>query len=124
MRLEEAVSHGKTFKISELTSLDWDKIYVFHPYVSKSDMEEITQVSWTTNHSYFGYLLDRMFLGKYPLDDDSLNKLVFTKDGRVVLDVTLNRSAADFSTIQEIWHDKEPLLAAGEDGKSVVISNL
>jgi len=123
-RLQEAAAHHQPFKISELTSIDWDRIYVFKPYVTKSEMEKATGISWTTSHSYFGYLLNRPFLGEYPLDDESLHKLVFMKDGKVVLDVTLNRSTADFTAMKGFWRDSEVLLKTGEDGKRVVVSGL
>lgn len=83
-------------------------------------MERIVGSSWTTSSSFIGYLLDRTFLGAYPLDDDSLNKLVFTKNGKVVLDVTLNRSIADFTSLKEIRRDKELLLGTGTEGANVV----
>jgi len=115
-RLQTAMDGRAAFKLSELTPMDWDRVYIFHPYTTKSEMERITRTSWTTSRSFIGYLLDRTFLGAYPLDDDSLNKLVFTKGGKVVLDVTLNRSVADFTSLKEIRRDKELLLGNGEDG--------
>ncbi len=119
--LKAAVSGNKPFEISDLTPVDWDTIYVFHPYATKSEMEKTTGSTWTTRSSYVGYLLERTFLGEYPLDDDSLNKLVFMKDGCVVMDVTLNRSLADFTAIGEIRHDQE-LKLEGADGQRIVIS--
>ncbi|MCJ8010896.1 hypothetical protein MUG84_03940 [Paenibacillus sp. KQZ6P-2] len=119
-RLEKAISQGSAFKLSEITPFDWDRVYVFKPYTTKSDMEKITAVSWNTRHTYVGYLLDRTFLGEYPLDDDSLNKLVFMKDGKVVLDVTFNRATADFTGMKETWYDKDIWLGS-EEGNHVVI---
>ncbi|MWV43291.1 hypothetical protein GRF59_06565 [Paenibacillus sp. HJL G12] len=123
-RLQAALSDHKPFKMSDLTPVDWDKIVVFHPYATKSEMEKTTGITWTTRTSYVGYLLERTFLGEYPLDDDSLNKLVFMKEGSVVLDVTLNRSTADFTAIQEIRHDQELQLAPEDHGHKIVISTL
>jgi len=119
-RLQAVMKGRAAFKLSELTPVDWDHAYIFHPYTTKSEMERIVGTSWTTSSSFIGYLLDRTFLGAYPLDDDSLNKLVFTKNGKVVLDVTLNRSIADFTTLKEIRRDKELLLGTGTEGANVV----
>lgn len=121
-KLQAAMDGRTAFKLSELTPVAWDHVYIFHPYTTKSEMERITGTSWTTSRSYVGYLLDNTFLGAYPLDDDSLNKLVFMDDGKVVLDVTLNRSKADFTAFKEIQGDKELPLTSGEDGANVVVS--
>lgn len=120
-RLELAIAQGTAFKLSDITPFDWDTVYVFKPYATRSDMERVTATSWTTSHSYVGYLLDRTFLGEYPLDEDSLNKLVFMKDGKVVFDVTLNRASADFTAMKEIGHDNGLWLEPSE-GKSILIS--
>lgn len=120
LHLQAAMSRHQPFKISDLTSVEWDRVYVFHPYTSKSEMEKTTAIRWSTSHSYFDYLLERTFLGEYPLDDDSLNKLVFMKDGKVVLDVTLNRAEADFTDVKEIQQDQE-LTLEPEEGNRVVV---
>src|SRR5690606_27035682 len=82
----------------------WDEMVVFHPYVSRAQMEDQLDQEWTTS-TYLGYYLkQRSPFGDHPLIDDSLNKMVFLKDGTVMLDVTFDRSQVDLTRINETIH--------------------
>ena len=98
--LIDAVNQEKPFELKELTKFEWDSMIVFHPYTSRDVMEKTVGREWTT-YTYLGYLLiQKTFLGDYPLDDDRFHKIVFLKDERVVLDLTLDRGEVDFTQIQ------------------------
>ncbi|MBO2942663.1 hypothetical protein JJQ72_01520 [Paenibacillus sp. F411] len=92
-----AVDQGDTFNMSELVALEWDTLYVFPPYTSKQQMEELVGTSWTTS-SYLGYyVVDKSSLGQHPLDDESFNNLVLVQKGNVVLDRTFTRREVDLT---------------------------
>lgn len=100
-RLMEVMKQPEPFDMNEITEFKWDRMYVFYPYTSRDKMVKVVGRDWT-NGSFIGYLIERSFLGEYPLDDESLNKLVFTRNGKVALDVTLDRKEADFTNISEV----------------------
>jgi len=88
------------FDIKNITPFEWDRMYVILPYTSRTEMQKIVGTKWTTADTYIGYLIfDKTWLGEHPLDDDIFQKLVFVKDNKVVLDVTLDRSDVDFTQI-------------------------
>lgn len=99
--LNKAVQHYESFRMTDVAAFEWDRMFMFPPYTTRDEMEQIAGSKWTTSASFLGYLFQRSDLGKYPLDDDSLHKLVFVNDGRIVLDVTLDRSI-DFTSIGRI----------------------
>ncbi len=88
--------------MTDIAQFDWDKMFMFPPYTSRDEMEQAVGTQWTTNKTYLGYLFARSALGKYPLDDDSVQKLVFINKDEVVLDITLTRSSVDFSSSERI----------------------
>ncbi|OCT11321.1 hypothetical protein A8709_06505 [Paenibacillus pectinilyticus] len=65
-----------TLNITELTNFAWDKLYLFGPYTSHTQINERLGYTWTRN--------------SLRLLDDSLSLLVFVRDGKVVqfLDLT------------------------------------
>lgn len=124
-RLNAVVLRETAFAMSEATDFEWDTMYVFPPYTSRDEMERTVGAQWTPAGSPLGGWLHRSALGKYPLDDDSVHKLVFVKEGRVVLDVTLNRATADFTPVKEtVARDRSGLLVdRTEDGRVVIRSD-
>ncbi|WP_166243144.1 hypothetical protein [Paenibacillus turpanensis] len=122
-RLSHAIEAKKPFDMNELTDFMWDKMYIFYPYTSREQMEETIGRSWTT-HSYFGYLLDhKTILGDHPLDDESLNKLVFVRGEEVVLDITLRRKQADFTEAASVINHDKARFEIVDDNKIVQILN-
>lgn len=102
--LINVVNQKKGFDMKEVTKFEWDTMIVFGPYTSRDGMESVIGREWTT-YTYFGYLLFQIpFLGDYPLDDESLNKIVFLKDEQVVVDVTFYRNEVDLTEIDKITH--------------------
>jgi hypothetical protein len=87
-----------SFEMTEVATFDWDHMYMFQPYLSRDEMEKATGTKWTTETSYFAYLENEFFMGDFPLLDESIHKLVFVKSDEVVLDVTLDRFIADFTS--------------------------
>jgi hypothetical protein len=86
--------------MKNITPFEWERMYIIRPYTSRTEMQKIVGTKWTTADTYIGYLIfDKTWLGEHPLDDDIFHKLVFVKDNKVVLDVTLNRGDADFTQI-------------------------
>lgn len=101
--ISEVIRQQKTFNMNEATPFEWDRMFVFQPYVSRSEMEKAIGVKWTTRDSWFGYWLDRV-AGAEPLLQDTDHKLVFVKGNEIVLDVTLSRSEADFTPVRDMVH--------------------
>jgi hypothetical protein len=98
--LMTTIQQKSYFDMKNITPFEWDRMYVILPYTSRTEMQKIVGTKWTTADTYIGYLIyDKTWLGEHPLDDDIFHKLVFVKDNKVVLDVTLNRSDADFTQI-------------------------
>lgn len=95
-KLYEAVDKKQTFDMKDLTSFDWDKVYLFGPYTSRETVEEKVGEKWTTSQTFVEYLLQDQALELNPLSFDSLNELVFVNEGQVVLDVLVDRSKVDF----------------------------
>lgn len=95
--LHEAVQQGENFVMRSITPFEWDKMYIFRPYTSRDEMEQLVALKWTTRNTYLGYLLEKYLLGDYALDDDSIQGIVFVKDGKVVLECTVMRNTADFT---------------------------
>lgn len=87
------------FGMAEATDFDWDTLYIFYPYTTWREMEEQVGTAWYD--SYADYLIRRTPIGRYPIDDESLQKLVFVLDGRVMLDATVRRSIIDFTKLDK-----------------------
>ncbi len=85
------------FDIKDITPFEWDRMYVILPYTSRTEMHKIVGTKWATANIYIGYLIfdKTWFGGEHPLNYDIFHKLVFVKDNKVILDVTLNRNDAD-----------------------------
>ena len=97
--LTSVISQKKTFDMKDVTHFEWDKMIVFHPYTARSQMERIVGGIWT-NYSYLEYLLfQKTYLGKFPLDNDSFNKMIFMKGDKVIVDITFNRAEVDLTHI-------------------------
>lgn len=117
-KLVDAVNNGETFDMSELAPFEWDKLIVFYPYTDRAEIERVVGREWTT-HSYFGYwLVDRTWLGRYPLDDDSWNKLVLMNGEQVVLDVTISRRDVDATRLPQVVMRDNARFAV--DGRALV----
>lgn len=69
--------------ITELTDFEWDKAYLFEPYISEEEMEQEIGVNFKDQSNI------------YTRDDISL--LLFLKNGEVVHYAELKRWEADFS---------------------------
>jgi hypothetical protein len=99
-KLMTTIQQESYFDMKNITPFEWDRMYVILPYTSRTEMQKIVGTKWTTVDTYIGYLIfDKTWLGEHPLDDDIFHKLVFVKDNKVVLDVTLDRSDVDFTQI-------------------------
>lgn len=96
--------HQKSyFDIKDITPFEWDRMYVILPYTSRTEMHKIVGTKWATANIYIGYLIfDKTWFGEHPLNYDIFHKLVFVKDNKVILDVTLNRNDADFTQITSL----------------------
>lgn len=93
--------------MTDVTDFDWDKMVVFGPYTLREEMEKKVGQEWTT-YSYIGYYaIQKTILGKYPLDDDSLNKVIFIKGDKIVLDVTFNRGQVDLTQLNQVIDREE-----------------
>lgn len=109
-KLITAIS-DESFYMKDLTAFEWDKMYVIRPYTSKTEMQKIIGIKWTTYNTYLGFLFEKTFFGEYPIDDDIFQKLVFVKDEKVILDITIQRVVADFTQIEQIISYGDDLLA-------------
>jgi len=123
--LYDTIEENESFKMQDVTHFKWDKMYIIRPYISKAEIEKIVGTNWTTSNTYLGYLAEKTFLGKYPLDDDSLHKLVFTKEGKVLLDITINRMKIDFTRVKDYVcsNDIEFFIQDEGNGKIVLDNN-
>lgn len=119
-KLERTIQKESNFYMGELTSFEWDKMYIIRPYTSKTEMEEIVGIKWTTYNTYLGYLFEKTYFGEHPLDDDIFHKLVFVKDNKVILDITICRSRADFTYIDEIIYYDDYLIIELKDNRYLI----
>lgn len=120
-KLQATIQQKHSFTMNEVTSFEWDRMIVFEPYMSIEQMEKATGSRWTTS-SYIGYLLERLKVDKYPLLDDAYCKLVFLKQDQVVLDVTLDRSSADFLPISQLYYSDRSRLAVHKGNNGALIT--
>lgn len=72
--------------MTDVTTLDWDRMYMFRPYTPRDGMKKVVGLKWSPDE----------------LSDDHLHMLVFVKGEEVVLDVTLDRAAGDFTQSKEM----------------------
>ncbi len=101
-KLTLTVRQNNSFNINDLTPFKWNKLYIIPPYTSRTEMQKMVGVKWTTVSTYLGYLLyDITGLGEYPLDDDLFYKLVFVKNKKVIADITLDRNTIDFTQVKD-----------------------
>lgn len=98
-KLELAVKQENSFRLNDVTPFEWDRVIMIRPYTSKKEMEQMVGKKWTTHQTYLGYLFEKSYFGKYPIEDDAFHKLLFIKGDEVVLDATLMKSEADFTQI-------------------------
>lgn len=120
-KLNATIQQKHSFTMNEVTSFEWDRMIVLEPYMSIEQMEKAAGSRWTTG-SYIGYLLERLKVDKYPLLDDAYCKLVFLKQDQVVLDVTLDRSSADFLPISQLHYSDRSRLAVHKGNNGVLIT--
>jgi hypothetical protein len=120
--LMTTVQQKSYFDMKNITSFEWDRMYVIWPYTSRTEMQKIIGTKWTTADTYIGYLIfDKTWLGEHPLDDDIFHKLVFVKDNKVVLDVTLDRSDVDFTQIDSpVINDNALFDIDKTDGRNII----
>lgn len=120
--LMTTIQQKSYFDIKNITPFEWDRMYVILPYTSRTEMQKIVGTKWTTADTYIGYLIfDKTWLGEHPLDDDIFHKLVFVKDNKVVLDVTLNRGDADFTQISSPVINDNALFDIDKiDGRNII----
>ena len=99
-QLMTTVQQNSSFDMNNITPFEWDRMYVIRPYISRTEMQKVIGIKWTTADTYIGYLIcDKTWFGEHPLDDDIFHKLIFVKDNKVVLDITLDRNDVDFTQI-------------------------
>lgn len=103
--IAELVHTGDSIEMTEAVDFEWDTLYIFGPYTDWREMEQQVGTRWY--RSYTDYLLRRSPLGHYPLDDDSLQKLVFVRSGKVVLDATISRGVVDFTAMNRTMFSRE-----------------
>lgn len=112
--LIDVVDRKQDFNMKDVTRFNWDRMIVFSPYTSRDEMVKVIGEEWTTS-SYLGYLLfERTFLGDYPLDDDSFNKIVFLDRDQIVLDVTFNRREVDLTEIEKQILDEDAIFTVDQ----------
>ncbi|MHA0858386.1 hypothetical protein [Paenibacillus sp. CMAA1364] len=103
--------------MDESTSFEWEKVFVFEAYLSREYMENVVGLKWTNANSYLGYLLQDDF----PLLDESLHKLVFVNNDKVILDITLDRYNIDFLPIKELIKTERIILIAEKNNNKYII---
>ena len=120
--LMATIQQKSHFDMKNITPFEWDRMYIIRPYTSRTEMHEKVGTKWTTADTYIGYLIfDKTWLGEHPLDDDIFQKLVFVKDNKVVLDVTLNRGDADFTQINSpVINDNVLFDIDKTDGRNII----
>lgn len=119
--LNAVINEKNTFMMTDITNFEWDRLYMFHPYTSRDGMEKVVGTKWNSDHSYPGYLIHKSSLGNHPLDDDSLHKLVFVHDDKVVLDITLDRYSVDFTSSKGIIEPNEARYVIDISGNNTII---
>ncbi len=120
--LMATIQQKSHFDMKNITPFEWDRMYIIRPYTSRTEMHEKVGTKWTTADTYIGYLIfDKTWLGEHPLDDDIFQKLVFVKDNKVVLDVTLNRGDVDFTQINSpVINDNVLFDIDKTDGRNII----
>jgi len=105
--LVKIVEAETAFNMAKITPFKWDEMFVIMPYTSQKKMHGIVGRKWTTVNSYFGYLAEKYVLGEFQLSADEIHKLVFLKDGKVVLDMDVMREDADFTRNMDVIASKD-----------------
>lgn len=99
--LEQTVKRQERFSLADVTDFEWDAVFVGHPYTTREQMEKKVGLTWTT-YSFLGYhIIQKTALGRFHMDVDEANQLVFVKDDRVVLDAILMRNQADLTGLED-----------------------
>jgi len=114
-KLTAAVQEETSFCLKDLTPFEWEKVFIIHPYTTKTEMQEIVGKKWTTRKTYAGYLFEKTYFGEHPLDDDLFHKLIFVQGERIVLDVTIRRSTADFTRVAGFKRPRHNVIHFGDD---------
>lgn len=84
-------------------------------------MEKRVGQEWTTYSPIGYYAIQKTILGKHPLDDDSLNKVIFIKRDRIVLDVTFKRNEVDLTQLSlEIKREEAQFRVEGKVLKQII----
>lgn len=123
-QLQAAVQKGKPFDLKEVATFEWDEMYVFEPYRSREEMENAVGEEWHAETSYLGYLINDTSVGDYPLVSEAVQKLVFVHEDEVVLDVTLDRAIADFTSSSNWIHRSDSnYMILRTEGSSTILRN-
>ncbi|WP_025028913.1 hypothetical protein [Caldalkalibacillus mannanilyticus] len=118
-RLLGTIKEETAFKMTDITTFQWDRMHIFPPYTSRSEMENKIGRKWTERKSYLSYLIERKTIfGEHPLDDDRFHSLVFLNGDAIVLDITLDRVQVDFTHNEKLVLEKDTIFIVelNEDG--------
>ncbi len=87
-RLEQAfrsaAQSGGVVRMADTTDFDWDTLHVFGPYTSAEEVQKQLGFPWSDATE---------------LDLDTVNQLVFVKEGKVVKHLLFSRAKGDFVSV-------------------------
>jgi hypothetical protein len=58
-KLYNAVSSHTAFKMNDITTFEWDRLYVFGPYTTRKMIHEQVGSKWTSQNSFLSYISKR-----------------------------------------------------------------
>lgn len=78
------LTNGATIQLSSLTTFPWDKVFIFHPYITPEAIDKELGFKWSN-------------AAKGELEySDAFELLVFVRDGRVVKSARIHRKIGDW----------------------------
>jgi len=119
--LYETIENKNTFTFNEVVSFEWDEMFVFEPYLTTEMMEKAAGAEWTTANTWLGHIYQRTKSNHTPLLSDSFQKLVFLKEKKVVMDITLQRDV-DFLSLSKLSKEDNTVLKVDEADNRLVVN--
>ena len=107
-RIKQQAQRDSSLSFRSVTDFEWDRLYIFQPYTTKSEIEQTLRTTWTGSMSIES--------GK------GINLLVFTKNQRVVRYAELSRDI-DFVVPKTAkgWSPTDSVFPITSDGRRFIV---
>jgi hypothetical protein len=85
--IDRTIANNKVLNLQTITPFAWDKLYIFTPYTSEAEIKKC-----------LGFNSEEV--GDRGVQSDSINLMVFVKDGKAIEHLEYPRSKGDFVEIK------------------------